>query len=222
LLLVAVVLFPVSNRLSRWMAIILLGAIWIGGLILLWRRPILRWGLLLISAVAAGLLFGPSREFPSAQTLRPEYLASLRRYDGVTYYWGGENLRGIDCSGLVRRGMIDALFLRGIRTFHPGLIRESLSQWWKDCTASTLGKGLPPLTSHIMDAPSINALQPDQILPGDLAVTANGVHVLAYLGDSTWIEADPDLNRVIQVKVPAPGNSWFESPVRIVRWRNLQ
>jgi peptidoglycan/LPS O-acetylase OafA/YrhL len=54
-----------------------------------------------------------------------------------------------------------------------------------------------------------------------LAVTANGVHVLAYVGNQTWVEADPGEWKVIQVKVPAT-NPWFLVPVRIVRWAQLQ
>ncbi|MBI3986575.1 MAG: C40 family peptidase [Lentisphaerae bacterium] len=30
----------------------------------------------------------------------------LRRYEGTLYVWGGENRRGIDCSGLVRKKVI--------------------------------------------------------------------------------------------------------------------
>jgi len=222
LLLIAVAVYPVSNRWSRMLAVFLLGAVLLGALVLFWRKPVIRWTLLAITAFAGLLLLGPSRSLPSAAVMRDDYLKGLQRYDGVTYFWGGENSRGIDCSGLVRRGLVDALFLRGVRTFHPGLIRESLSLWWNDCTANALGKGQPPFTTQVTDAPSINALQPDRARPGDLAVTADGLHVLAYLGDSTWIEADPGILKVIQVKVPSPDNGWFQTPVRIVRWRILQ
>ena len=50
------------------------------------------------------------------EPLREEYIASLRRYTGKKYVWGGEGMLGVDCSGLIRRGMIDALFCRGVRT----------------------------------------------------------------------------------------------------------
>jgi hypothetical protein len=222
LLLIAVALYPVSNRWSRLLSVSLFVAVWFGALALFWRKPAVRWTLLTLTALAGALLLGPGRSLPSAQTMRDDYLKGLRRYDGVTYFWGGENPRGIDCSGLVRRGLIDALFLRGVSTFHPGLTRESLSRWWKDCTAKALGKGEPPLTTHILDAPSINALPHDQIMAGDLAVTADGIHVLAYLGDLTWIEADPAIRKVVQVKVPSADNAWFQTPVRVVRWRILQ
>jgi hypothetical protein len=55
---------------------------------------------------------------------------------------------------------------------------------------------------------------------GDLAVTADGVHVMAYLGSRTWIEADPNAHKVIEVVVPTD-NRWFKTPVVFVRWRWL-
>jgi hypothetical protein len=35
---------------------------------------------------------------PSPTLLRQDFIGSLRRYDGVRYHWGGENVAGIDCS----------------------------------------------------------------------------------------------------------------------------
>jgi hypothetical protein len=55
---------------------------------------------------------------------------------------------------------------------------------------------------------SINALDHEKIMPGDLAVTQNGVHVLAYLGERSWIEADPACKKVIIENVPS-GNTGF-------------
>ena len=220
LLLIAVALYPVSNRWSRLLSVALLATVLLGALALFWRRPVARWTLIAVITIAAALIAGPGRNLPEVHVMRDDYLKGLQRYDGVTYFWGGENLRGIDCSGLVRRGLIDTLFVRGVRELHPGLIRESLSLWWNDCTAKALGNGR--LTTPVTDAPSINTLRHDQILPGDLAVTTDGLHVLAYLGNSTWIEADPGIHKVIKVQVPVEDNGWFNTPVRIVRWRLLQ
>jgi hypothetical protein len=55
---------------------------------------------------------------------------------------------------------------------------------------------------------------------GDLAVAAHGLHILAYLGDGRWIQADPNAGKVIIEAVPSK-NSWMQGPVKIVRWRVL-
>lgn len=54
-------------------------------------------------------------------------------------------------------------------------------------------------------------------MPGDFAVTSDGVHVMAYIGDQTWLEADPDVKKVIKVKAPSD-NPWFSEPVNVMRW----
>ncbi len=43
---------------------------------------------------------------------------------------------------------------------------------------------------------------------------------MAYVGGKTWIEADPDAHRVIEVDVPTD-NSWFHTDVIFVRWKWL-
>jgi len=97
----------------------------------------------------------------------------------------------------------------------------ALSLWWHDTTARVLGQQNDELTVRLLDTPSVNQLDHSGILPGDLAVTRNGVHVMAYLGDSRWIEADPGVGRVITVHVPAEDNEWFRVPMSIVRWSVL-
>jgi len=57
--------------------------------------------------------------------------------------------------------------------------------------------------------------------PGDLAVTADGIHIMAYLGNRIWIEADPNMHKVIEVAVPT-SNQWFNTPVVFVRWKWLK
>jgi hypothetical protein len=121
----------------------------------------------------------------------------------------------------MRRGLIDAAFLHGIRTFDGGLVRYSIWLWWHDCSARDLGQG-HGLTRPLFNTPSINALDDSRILPGDLAVTDNGVHVMAYLGGSRWIEADPGVGKVIVVSAPSPDNGWFRTPMKIVRWNVLK
>lgn len=170
--------------------------------------------------LCATFLVLPARRHLDATSLRKDYVAGLQRYDGVSYYWGGESPKGIDCSGLIRRGLIDSYFLRGISTFDAGLVRHAFWLWWHDCTARDLGKG-HGLTTHVAETPSINALDHSQILPGDLAVTCDGLHIMAYLDDNRWIEADPGIGRVVIESVPT-NNVWFRGPMNIVRWNVLQ
>lgn len=161
----------------------------------------------------------PGRE-TDVQNLQAAVAQSLIRYEGTRYVWGGESRRGIDCSGLIRKGFIDACLRRGFLSLNPRLVREGIDIWWHDCSASELGTGYRGKTVAIRAAGSINELNPAELHIGDLAVTRTGVHVLAYLGDSRWIEADPDLHRVVIVSVPHQ-NPWFQFPVQLVRWRLL-
>jgi hypothetical protein len=219
-LLVALVLNPVSNRLTRAGGLIAVFIVWRGVVALAWPLRRLRLALLGLTGLCAVLLLLPARDVPAAE-LRSEYATALRRYDGVAYHWGGENSRGIDCSGLVRRGLIDALFLRGVRTADGGRVRQALSLWWNDTSANALGSGHASLTTPLFDTPSVNALDQSQILPGDLAVTTSGVHIMIYLGGNQWMEADPGAGRVLTVSVPAADNGWFKTEMRLVRWRML-
>lgn len=218
----AVWLFPVSNRTTRLAGVILLVAVWIGLLAFVWKHRRWRMALLCLGAAVALFLVCPGQASHEPEILRAAYLRSLTRYSGVHYFWGGESPKGIDCSGLMRRGMVDGLCLEGCRRLDPGLVRQSIDLWWHDCTANDLMEGYHDLTAPVLTTPSLNALDHSRILPGDMAVTDSGLHILAYLGDHRWIEADPNYGLVVTVTVPAPGNVWFEAPMKIVRWRLLQ
>lgn len=219
---VALALFPVSYRITRLVSLALGFVIWFGFIALLWRLKPLRFGLFALTLAAGGLLIMPSRTTPPVDVLRADYVDRLKRYEGVSYHWGGETARGIDCSGLIRRGLIDTLISRGIRACDAGLVRQAIGLWWHDCSASALGDGHRGLTNRVVDTPSVNVLDQSEILPGDLAVTRSGVHIMAFLGDGRWIEADPDAGKVITVNAPAASNGWFQVPMNIVRWSILK
>jgi hypothetical protein len=214
-------LYPVGTVATRSAGVVSLALLWVGLVIALWRHRWWRWLVPAVTFAIAVFLLLPGRVF-SHEDLREKYVGCLRRYEGVRYVWGGENALGIDCSGLVRRGLMDALFLEGLRTFNSGLVRDAISLWWHDTTARVLGMGEGQTVALKIAAPQINLLDHAALLPGDLAVTESGIHVLAYLGDQTWIEADPGAEKVILAKVPSQDNAWLATPVKIVRWRLFQ
>jgi len=50
--------------------------------------------LLLFTVLTGCFLAAPSRGLPAIDVLESDYVRCLRRYDGVTYAWGGESSEG--------------------------------------------------------------------------------------------------------------------------------
>lgn len=218
---ICVLVFPINNFPLRTATLLLLALIYLRLVFLLRKNRTAFITTIIISVLAITFLIFPGNQ-PNQQELREAYLSSLRSYEGTRYVWGGENKLGIDCSGLVRASLIKANLKEGILSLNPELLRQSFSLWWHDCSAKSLSEGYRNQTKRIFSTSSLNTLTNTQIEPGDLAVTTSGVHVLAYLGNNDWIEADPDLKRVVIVRVPTDGNPWFQEPVHIMRWAELE
>jgi cell wall-associated NlpC family hydrolase len=162
----------------------------------LWRRKVWRTLLLLAVALASAFVILPARDRIDTSRLRERFVYQLQTYDGVRYIYGGENHRGIDCSGLVRAAMVRALVDEGIRSLNPGLIRAAFTLWWRDTNAIQLGKGGQGLTLPIGGGLPVPMHAARNLRRGDLAVTMSGSHVLGYLDADRWIEADPDVGGV--------------------------
>ena len=218
---VALVRYPVSFGLIR-LAVVTLGVLIVGQVLAaIWPWRLIRASLLGVLLLFAGFLTLPGRNEVSRAELAETYLIQLRSFQAVPYVWGGENYQGIDCSGLVRRAWAEALLLHGVQHLNPASVRAAFSMWWHDLSAKALRDEARGLTVRRFEARSINEVEPARLSPGDLAATQDGVHVMAYLGEKLWIEADPGADRVIIKQAPSPRNPWFAAPVVILQWKEL-
>lgn len=212
--------YPVAYRTTRVLESLGIVLCWAGALFL-WRRR----RAVTLPLVAAALVWVVLVSLPGppakADSLARDYCSSLRMFRGVRYIWGGEGLLGIDCSGLVRQGLIWGQFKNGLCHANGHSIRSALSLWWNDCSAQALRDGFSGRTHVLFKANSISSVDHSRLRPGDLAVTADGVHVLAYLGNRTWIEADPNVHKVVEITLPTE-NLWFHVPVVLIRWECLE
>jgi hypothetical protein len=177
--------------------------------------------LVVLGSVVIGFWPQQAHSIPKLQSA---YVASLRSYIGTKYVWGGENARGIDCSGLVRRAMLDALLSRGWQEKNPSLWRSAAEIWWNDCAARNMKEGEDGRYGEQFAASNLNQLAYSRLSIGDLAVTKSGVHVLAFVGGKTWIQADPNLvnggDKVILTTAPSE-SGWFKQGIVICRWTLL-
>jgi NlpC/P60 family len=219
-LLIVLTIQPISYAIMRLTIVLLIVAIWLGIVYLWWRRVAVRICAIASAVIIAIFLLLPGR--PSdVEALRSAYIESLRTYTGTAYVWGGENRLGIDCSGLVRQGLIQANLQQGMTTFNPGLVRQGMAMWWFDLSALALRDGERGWTTRLFRAASINKIDRQQLLAGDLAATVDGQHILAYIGHNQWIEADPGYHKVMVEMVPDSDNLWFRVPVYVLRWHQL-
>jgi hypothetical protein len=101
------------------------------------------------------------------------------------------------------------------------MVRQGIWVYWHRTTAKVLGEDDHGKTFTVTTCQRLNALDYSLLIPGDLAVTSSGTHVLAYLGNQTWIAADPGAGKVTTFVVPEQKNPYFFTPMQIVRWRML-
>lgn len=214
------ILYPIRNTLIKLGILLFMVILWFCLLYLLYskRKP----RILFLGLTAAGFLFCcmPSRQI-NENKFRQQYVRSLSFYDSKPYMWGAENFLAVDCSGLIRQGYIDGSVIYGLKTFNGALVREAVLLWWYDSSAKAMRDEYRSQTKQITKAPSVNQLDHGKILPGDFAVTQNGAHCLAYLGEGRWIQADPTPNQVTISVVPTESSNWFKQPVYIMRWSAL-
>ncbi len=211
--------YPIGNKLLRLTTIAAGLVFFTGALWFWWEKKPLRNGFLAVVAVMLALVLLPSRSV-SQDSLQQRYTQSLGKYEGTLYVWGGENRRGIDCSGLVRQGMVDATLREGLLTLNGGLIRQSLALRWYDCSAEALKDEYRGFAVTLGETKALHQHDHAGLQAGDFAITSDGVHALAYLGNETWIEADPGTHKVILAK-KGDANPWLARPVALMRWSVL-
>ena len=210
---------PQHDGFMRYGLILALAIVWTGLLMTVWRRKGARFAVmgLPLMAVLPFLMPGRPLDQPS---LRENYIAGMRSFIGTTYVWGGESSRGIDCSGLPRKALRDALMKQAVHG-NGDAARLWLTQWWYDASAKAMKESYRGFTRPTGVEGGLRQLDPAKLEGGDLAVTENGRHVMIYLGDGEWIQADPGPGRVLVAKPNEDENPWFDSRVSVHRWTVL-
>ena len=160
---------------------------------------------------------------PDTAHLRLTYRACLLSFRGVHYVWGGETHIGIDCSGLARTAFADAMVVEGLREGNPRLLGPMLWRfWWRDLSARAMGEDQYHYTRRIGAVKRLAGLGVRDMQVGDLAVTRFGDHVLIYLGDQQWIEANPADGGVVVHRADRQSTRpYFGQPMTIERWAYL-
>lgn len=208
---------PISTGLTRNATLLFLLLAWIFLIVLAYRKMWLRLSLLLLP-IGVILTIAVGGGAADSAMLRQEYVRCLREYNGAPYVFGGENILGIDCSGLIRKSMVNAYLSVAWRTHNPAAVRSAFDIWYNDCSTHTLRTGYGNRVEILADIPNDGQLGSVGLQKGDLALLDKYHHVLAYLGDNVWIEADPTAGKVILSDISKRGIS----PCRIARWVALR
>lgn len=220
-LLLALAVWPYHDGKLRYGLPLALVMTWTAGLGYVWRRKFWRTVLLILPVLAAVPFCLPEKPMDQGK-LHSRYVAAMERMEGTRYVWGGESRWGIDCSGLPRRALRDALWASGMENGNGAAFREWMRQWWFDTSAKAMGQNYRGFTRPLGVSGKLRDLDCSHLSSGDLAVTADDRHVMVYLGDGRWIQADPMASKVIITHAVHGQNAWFNSMVTMHRWMVLE
>lgn len=210
---------PLHDGIMRYGLVVALLVGWIGLLVFAWSSKKGRIAAMALPLILALPFVLPARNLDQGK-LRQDYLDGMRSYGGTTYLWGGESGRGIDCSGLPRRALRNALRNQAL-TGNGTAARLWMEHWWFDTSAKAMKEHYRDFTRSTGVSGRMTKLDLPKIEAGDLAVTDNGRHVMIYLGDQAWIQADPGAGKVIVATPGRDDNPWFDSQVSLHRWAEL-
>jgi hypothetical protein len=156
---------------------------------------------------------------PDVVALRHAYSNRLHAYLGDPFVMGGEAETGVDCSGLARASLWQAMVRQGIKEFNARLLGTTLWDfWWHDVDAADIAKGIYGYTKVVGYTDKLAGYDTSDLKVGDMAVSELQ-HVMIYCGDGKWIEASPIDKKVVINKAPATSKrTWFNKPVMLIRW----
>lgn len=212
-------IYPVENVFTRSLLLFAICGMFVSACVVLWNMKYGRFTLFALVALVTIPLVLPGRDVDIPR-LRARYVSALRSYEGTPYVREGEGKLGVDRSGLPRKAYRDALLGEGLRTLNRRLLIECFAIWWSDSTTTGFTEG-QQVQLRSLDAPKpLHDSQP-KLQPGDLAVQMAPKHVLVYLGNGEWIQADREPAKVL---IAGPDNNdgdWRSSIVRTYRWQEL-
>lgn len=218
--LIALNLDPVTTKLHRLAILFAIAGACFGPLILLWKSKAARVVFIALPLLLLAPFLLPGKDI-ERDALRDDYLKRIVSHEGIGYHWGGESRRGIDCSGLPRKALRDALLNQGLRNLNGTSTRLFLKHWWNDASAKALAEGHLGYAVPTGESGTIAAMNYGNLQPGDLAVTEDRRHVLIFLGDEKWIQADPGAETVTVANGRTGKSGWFAVPVTTHRWSVL-
>lgn len=191
------------------------------------RRVIPLLFVVILLAGGVGIHFVRGQRIADAHALRRAYVRRIHSFGNTLYIWGGESHVGIDCSGLVRIALLEAMAERSFVEGNARLLESAWRFWWRDMTARCMlnrkyGYTRPIGHAKRLSLPGSTQMMAGEVLKeGDLAVTDNGVHVLVYTGKGCWTEGNPDDGRVVTNKAAGSSRAYFNMPVTLLRWSVL-
>ena len=153
------------------------------------------------------------------EMLRAAYFGRLASFNNHPYIKYGEAHNGVDSSGLARAALWQAMLKDGIREVNPRLLGPMLWKfWWRDMSVRDIKDGKYKYTKVVGHVSKLTGYNSSKSQIGDMAIVGNK-HILIYLGDERWIEANPEKKKVIISELAEHSKyEWLNKPATFVRW----